>query len=153
VGDLIVAELLTRSVVRVTSGGRTPLITGPPFYVPAGLAASGDNLWVSDWATGMVWQILPTVVPVAMGLSFPEGLAVDRDGTLLVVEAGAGRLSRIDLPSRAVTTVAEGLSLGMPGGSGMVPTYFFNGVAVGPSGAIYVTGDKANVLYRLRWPH
>jgi glucose/arabinose dehydrogenase len=25
----------------------------------------------------------------------------------------------------------------------------FNGVAVGPSGAIYITGDVANVLYRI----
>jgi hypothetical protein len=30
-----------------------------------------------------------------------------------------------------------------------VPTWSFNGVAVGRSGAVYVSGDKANLLYRL----
>ena len=28
--------------------------------------------------------------------------------------------------------------------------YIFNGVAVGPSGAVYVTGDRTDVLYRFR---
>jgi len=30
-----------------------------------------------------------------------------------------------------------------------VPTWSFNGVAFGPSGVIYVSGDKANVRYCL----
>jgi sugar lactone lactonase YvrE len=147
-GDLIVAELGTHSVVRVKPGGRTTLTDA--LYVPAGLAASDSKLWVSDWASGMVWQILPTMMPIATGLSGPEGLAVDEDGSLLVVESRAGRLSRIDVFTGAVTTVADGLELGAAGSPSMPPTWIFNGVAVGPSGAIYVTGDKANVLYRLR---
>ena len=150
-GDLIVAELGSHSVVRVTPAGRTTLTDA--LYVPAGLAASGANLWVSDWASGMVWQVLPAMFPVATGLFGPEGLAVDEDGALLVVESGAGRLSRIDLTQGGVTTVAEGLDLGAPSSPSMPPTWVFNGVAVGSSGAIYVTGDKTNVLYRLRWPH
>ena len=150
-GDLIVAELGTHSLVRVTPGVRTTLTDA--LYVPAGLAASGGNLWVSDWASGIVWQILPTMMPIAMGLEGPEGLAVDQDGSLLVVESRAGRLSRISLSTRAVTTVADGLELGAAGTPSMPPTWVFNGVAVGPSGAIYVTGDKTNVLYRLGWPH
>lgn len=150
-GDLIVAELGTHSVVRVTSEGPTTLTDA--LYVPAGLAASGSNLWVSDWASGMVWQVLPAMMPVAMGLAGPEGLAVDQDGTLLVVESSAGRLSRIDAATGIITTVADGLELGAAASQGAPPTWVFNGVAVGPSGAIYVTGDKADVLYRLRWPH
>jgi DNA-binding beta-propeller fold protein YncE len=87
--------------------------------------------------------------PVATGLSSPEGLAVTPGGNLLVVEAGAGRLSLINTRTGEVSTVAEGLELGAEGPPGMPPTWLFNGVAVGPSGAIYVTGDKANVLYRI----
>jgi glucose/arabinose dehydrogenase len=87
------------------------------------------------------------MVPVAMGLANPEGLAVDRDGSLLVVESGAGRLTRI-LPSGATKTIAEGLPLGAPAAAGVPPAWMFNGVAVGPSGAVYVTCDMANGVWR-----
>ncbi len=155
-GDLVVAELGTGSVVRrnATTGKRVTLADG--LYVPAGLAATDDDLWVGDWATGIVWQIVADGEPiepilVAMDLLFPEGLAVDQDGSLLVVETGDGCLSRIDPATGEVSTVAEGLALGAEGiPEAAPPTWFFNGVAVGPSGVIYVTGDIANVLYRFR---
>lgn len=91
-------------------------------------------------------------VPVATGLRFPEGLAVDRDGSLLVVESGTGRLLRIYTGS--TTVVAEGLELGLTPVPGLLlpPTFVFNGAAFGPSGTNYVTGDRANVLYRLTPP-
>jgi sugar lactone lactonase YvrE len=149
--DLVVAELGTGSVVRQAPGGaRTTVASG--LYVPSGLAATNDDLWVTDWASGIVWRIVtdgaPSLVPVAMGLAHPEGLAVDRDGSLLVVESGAGRLTRI-LPSGAMVTVAEGLALGAPAHPSAPPAWMFNGVAIGPSGAIYVTGDAADVIYRI----
>ncbi|NOZ49480.1 MAG: hypothetical protein GXP37_05440, partial [Chloroflexi bacterium] len=92
-GDLIVAELGTHSVVRASAADpadRVALAEG--LAVPAGLAASDDDLWVSDWATGIVWQIvadgqpLSEPVPVATDLAFPEGLAATADGNLVVVE-------------------------------------------------------------------
>jgi sugar lactone lactonase YvrE len=151
-GDLVVSELSTHSVIRLNSTGRATLTSS--LVVPAGLAASQGDLWVADWATGMVWQIMaagaPVQIPVAKGLAGPEGLAVDQDGSLLVVESRAGRLARIDRKTGEVTTMAEGLELGASGAPNWPPTWAFNGVAVGTSGAIYVTGDKANVLYRLR---
>ena len=120
--------------------------------VPMGLAAIGDDLYVADWYLGMVFRIVtdgvPTFVPVATGLSGPEGLAVDLDGNLLVVESGAGRLSRIDVETGTVSTIVEGLEIGIAVPT--VPWGQFNGVAVGPTGYIYVTGDMANVLYRLK---
>lgn len=151
-GDVVVAQLGTGSVVRASDG--FPLATG--LFVPTGLAATEEDLWVCDWASGIVWQIvsggtiLAAPIPVATGLSFPEGLAMDLDGSLLVVESGAGRLSRIDLGTGTVSTVAADLELGAEGTPGMPPTWTFNGVAVGPSGAIYITGEVANVLYRFR---
>ncbi|MCP4289438.1 MAG: hypothetical protein GY792_34295 [Gammaproteobacteria bacterium] len=152
-GDLIVAELGTNSVVRASSADpaeRVTLATG--LGVPVGLAATDDDLWVSDAATGSVLQIVDNGEPLAepalvvKDLASPEGLAVAPDGNLLVVEAGAGRLSSIDLKTGNVSIVAEGLEIGFPSEH---PTWIFNGVAVGPSGAIYVTGDIANVLYRI----
>ncbi len=47
--------------------------------------------------------------------------------------------------------IAEGLELGVMQPS-FAPSYLYNGVAVGPSGTIYVTGDMTNVLYRITYP-
>src|SRR5215510_11882753 len=154
-GDLVVAQLLTGSVIRrnATTGERVSLAAG--LHVPSGLAATDRELWVADWATGTVWKIVDGVslvppIAVATGLSGPEGLAVEGRGRLLVVESSAGRLSRIDLATGEVSTVAEGLGFQPSISPNAPPTWNFNGVAVGRSGTIYVTGDAPNVLYRFR---
>jgi sugar lactone lactonase YvrE len=160
-GDLVVIELGhspgAAKVVRVTSSGRVTLADAADgLVVPIGLAAADGNLWVSDWYTGMIFQIvangtpLGTAILVAQGLDHPEGLAIDRDGSLLVVESTADRLSRINLATGEVTTVADGMLIGAETIPGTPPTWVFNGVAVGPSGAIYVTGGRGNVVYRFQ---
>jgi sugar lactone lactonase YvrE len=153
-GDLVVAGLT--SVVRVSAADPTVRETlAEGLDTPTGLAATDDDLWVSERGTGRVLHIvadgepLSEPIPVATGLSFPEGLAVTPSGSLLVVEAGAGRLSRIDMLTGEVSVVAQGLGLGAEGPPGMPGVWGFNGVAVGPSGTIYVTGDIGNVLYRM----
>ena len=154
-GDLVVAELGTGTVARKDETGTKSVIAGG-LFVPTGLAATDDDLWVADWATGIVWRIvadgavLPTPQFIAGGLSFPEGMAVDRDGSLLVVESGAGRLSRIDPSTGQVTTVADGLEVAVQGSAGAPPTWALSSVAVGRKGTIFVTGDLANVVYRLQ---
>lgn len=156
-GDLVVSELGTGSVVRADGTDpsiRTTLASG--LAVPTGLAATADDLWVADLVFGTVLHVVdgggvitpPTVV--ASGLAGPEGLAVLPDGDLLVVEAGAGRVSRIDPFSGTVTPVAENLGLGAPPPPLVPPTWLFNGVAVGARGHAYVTGDVANVVYKIR---
>ena len=156
-GDLVVAELGMEEgaacILSVNDTDRISLATG--LAVPVGLAATENDLWVSDWYTGMVLQLvkdgetLAEPIPVATDLSFPEGLAVDTDGSLLVVETGTGSLSKIDLKTGDVNTIVENLEVGVQPISGVPPTYIFNGVAVSPSGTIYVTGDMSNVLYRI----
>jgi sugar lactone lactonase YvrE len=153
--DLIVAELGTGSVVRLdaSSGNRSTIASG--LFVPSGLAAYEENLWVADWATGMVWQlvvegtVLAQPMAVASNLNQPEGLAVMDASNLLVVESGTGRVSRIDLTSGMVSTVADGLAIGEPAAPGWPPTWFFNGITVGQDGDIFVTGDIDNVIYRI----
>jgi DNA-binding beta-propeller fold protein YncE len=158
-GDLIVAELETGSVVRAHGADptvREPLATA--LAVPTGLAATDDDLWVADMATGTVWQlvadgaVLAEPLAVATALAAPEGLAATADGRLVVVEAGAGRVTVIDPATGAVTPLAEGLALGIPAGEGIPPTWIFNGVAVTADGQIYVTGEKTNVVYHLALP-
>jgi gluconolactonase len=64
---------------------------------------------------------------VAEDLAFPEGPVVMDDGSVLVCEIAAGRVSRI-APDGRRTTVAE------PGGGP-------NGAAIGPDGALYLCNN------------
>ena len=155
-GDYVVAELMTASVVLAPEKDPSPsqrVTLASGLGIPIGLAKTDDDLFVSDWATGMVLQIIsdgevlsePTVV--ATGLKAPEGLAVDLNGDLLVVETGTGRLLRIDLGTGQVSTVAEGLEAGRAPPEGAIPTWVLAGVAVGPSGAIYVVSGTS--VYRI----
>jgi len=156
--DLIVAELgANAGEARILRVGKNETITladvSNNLYLPVGLASDNNNLWVSDAATGMVWQILEAgnLVPVASGLSSPEGLSLDKHGNLLVVEAGANRLSRINLATGAISIVKEGLENGDVGIPGTPPTFTMNGVAVGKFGRIFTTGDRGNVIYSSKY--
>jgi sugar lactone lactonase YvrE len=153
--DVAMVDLMAGGVVWARTGASILPIDEQQVFLPVGLATDGKRLWVSDWATGIVWEVafegvapLPAV-PVALELANPEGLALDHAGGLLVVEAGAGRLSRIDLATGAVEPIAAGLEVGLPPIGGIPPAYLPSGVAVDASGAIFVTGDVGNVLYRI----
>ena len=159
-GALVVAQLgnpqagVPAAVVsKDAEGTKTQLATG--LVVPSGLAATGDDLWVADWATGELWQVvddgdvLSPIKLVTRGLTLPEGMAVDVDGSLLVVESGAGRLTRVDPATGEAKTVADNLALGMPGSKAGPPTHTMSSVAVAQDGTLYVTGDIGNVIYRL----
>ena len=152
-GELAVAELGAGRVVR--GSDRVPFISGLVF--PAGLAATGDDLFVSDRATGTIYQavkdgvILKEPSIIAKRLAEPEGMAIDRDGNLLVAETGARRLVRINTSTHRMDVIANDLSIGLPALVGWPAVGFvLTGVAVSPSGTIYVAGDVDNVLYRIQ---
>ena len=155
--DLVVADLGLGGVVWASDHTMILPMDGENVFLPAGLLTNGEVLWVADWAAGIVWQIAfdgknPLApMPIAFGLANPEGMALDIDGSLLVMEAGAGRISRIDPATGAVRVVVDGLSPGMQGPEGFPPTWGFDGLAVGPSGAIYFTDNSNSALYRI-WP-
>ena len=143
--DIVVAELSGEGspVVRIdgTTGQPTVLAT---MAVPTGLATDGTDLWVADWATGTVSQLIKdgeTIDPVvvASGLAQPEGLAFSPDGQLLVYETGAARVSTIDPSDGTVTPLIEGLDAGFPGPATMPPSFILAGVAVDDAGSIYVS--------------
>jgi len=156
-GDLVVAEMGTEParVIRISKENPAIRTTLAELKAPVGLAATRQDLWATDWEMGTVVQIVkdgqrltpPKVV--ASGLKGPEGMVVAPDGNLLVIENLAGRLSSISPETGAINSIAEQLELGMPGPPNN-PIWILDSVAVGPSGAIYVGGDKANVVYRIQ---
>ena len=155
-GEIIVSDLGNGGVVRASDRSVILPIDGATVFAPSGLATDGETLWVADWATGIVWQIgfdgmVPTApIPIAEGLAFPEGMAFDNDGGVLVVETGAARLSRIDIATGEVTVIAAGLEMfGKTAPEGTVPTWGFEGVTVNASGAIFVSGQTNNRIYRI----
>ena len=74
---------------------------------------------------------------VTEGLAFPEGPIAMADGSVIVVEMAAGRLTRVR-PDGAKETVAE-----MGGGP--------NGAAIGPDGAIYVVNNGGAFKFPENW--
>src|SRR5919106_3690153 len=68
---------------------------------------------------------------IASGLDFPEGPVAMPDGSVVVVEMLASRVTRVH-PDGTKETVAD-----VPGGP--------NGAAVGPGGALYVCNNGGRV--------
>lgn len=153
--DLVVVDLGLGGVVRASDKSMILPIDNATVIAPGGLATDGKLLWVADWVTGTIWQIsfvgnTPNApVAISNGLSYPEGLALHTDGSLVVVETGASRLSRINVTNGERTTIVDGLELGLPALEGYPPTWTFDGVAIGASGDIYVSGFGKNVIYRI----
>ena len=56
---------------------------------------------------------------------------------------------RVNVATGAISAVATGLAVGTPQHPGMPPTWVFDGVAVAPSGTIYVSSYGENVVYRI----
>ncbi len=147
-GDIAIAQIGPGTVLD-TAGN--VLMSG--MFLPAGMASDGENLYVSDWATGIIWW-LPAggvQVPIAFGFENPEGLEL-RDRELLVVDEGTRQLISLDLASGGRTVIAEELPVGRHDAAGAFVPPFGNlsDVAVGPSGDVYVTADNPNGVYVLR---
>lgn len=153
-GDLIVSELTANRVVR-REAGTFDMETLAAIPVPTGLATDGEDLWAADWVTGNIYliaddgQALASPQIVAQGLAQPEGMAVDKDGNLLVVETGIDQITKIDVQTGQTSMVASDLDVGMPGPPGMPPTYIFNGIAVDDCGVIYVSVDTDNSVVKI----
>lgn len=157
--DIIVSTLGEGGVVFASDKSMIlPIDPSILSFAPGGLVTDGETLWVADWGSGIIWQIdfdgkspgTRTMLITPGQLTNPEGLALDKEGRLLVVDSGNSRLVRIDLEDgNAMTTIAEGLELGASAPPGFPPTFTFDGVDVTPSGDIYVSGNGINVIYRI----
>jgi gluconolactonase len=73
---------------------------------------------------------------VASGLKFPEGPVAMDDGSIILVEIAAGRITRIKTDGKKKTIAS-------PGGGP-------NGLAIGPDGGLYVCNNGANFEFHKR---
>lgn len=122
---------------------------------PVGMVVQGTNLLITDRSAGKVVKI-----PIAggaatdfiTGLTNPEGIAIDNNGKILVVEvdhgAGGGNLKRFLANGTADVTILSGLNVGLgdnPASTLYVPPHFqISDVVVDPDGVIYVSQDARN---------
>lgn len=143
-GDIAVAQGGTGTVVRLSD--RTVLASG--FSLPTGMAVVDGSLYVADYEAGTLHRVNADAsrTLISDALSGPEGVTAEASGTLLVVEARAGRLSRVDPGDGSVTTVADGLGVG--NNTEGVPLtasswMSLSSTAVNADGVIYLTGDRA----------
>jgi sugar lactone lactonase YvrE len=154
-GDLVVTEVGSGRVVRASGPDLSVRETLATTFLPVGLAATDDDLYVSDGILGVVLQIvedgavLDPPKTVASGLVGPEGLALRSGGNrLLVVEGGTGSLKEVHLKSGKVKTLATGLEF-QPPVPDFIPTHWLNDVEVDAEDAVYVSADRDNVILKL----
>ena len=155
-GTVYVAELASGNLVKVSADGKTRSTVVKELRGPVALAQGpGDVIYVTEIAAGAVSQIdvgSGARKVVTDGLAGPEGIDVGPDGRLYVAEVGQKRVVAIDPATGAKTVIASNLDIGLepfPGGPpALVPT----GVAVGKTGAVYVSSDRRNAMYKLTPP-
>lgn len=153
--DIIVVELGSHRVVRRKVGTLDTEVLMAGIPVATGLAAANGQLFVADWLSGTIYQlmangqIMQTPHPVITGLKQPEGMALDAQGRLLVLETGTQRLLRIDPEEPLVEVLASELLIGLQGPQGYPPSWLLSSVVVDACGRITLTQDLNNSLLRV----
>ncbi|MGH8431269.1 MAG: hypothetical protein ACREUF_12780, partial [Solimonas sp.] len=155
-GTLYVAELGSGNLVKVSPDGKTRTTVVKELRAPVAMAQGpGTHVYVTEIAAGAVTQIDVATGArkvVADGLAGPEGLDLGPDGRIYVAEVGQKRVVAVDPATGAKTVVASNLDIGLPTYPGGPPALVPTGVAVGRTGAVYVSSDIRNALYKLTPP-
>lgn len=152
-GEVIVAELGSGQLTLVDGDrpeDRRPIAAG--LAGPLGLAPAGDRAVYVTETAGILSRIdiaTGDKTVIAEGLAQPEGIDVDADGMIVLAEVAARQVVIIDPRSGEKTVIASGLPIGLPGVPGAPLSYIPTGVAAGSNGAVYVSSDLENAIYRL----
>jgi sugar lactone lactonase YvrE len=158
-GDVFVCDPATMDVYRITPDGKATGLTGKAivelngkpgvrgeFVQPEGVAVAPDGtVYVSDLKLGAIFRIAKDgKEPVrVVDVPAPHGLALDVDGTLLVVSHGDSHLKRVKLDDRTVTNVLPGRLPSRPWGP------YPLSVALKPGGGYLVTDNYNRCLWHV----
>ena len=146
-GSLVVAEMATGALTKLTGETRTPLATG--LAGPTGLELSPDGtILVVEALGGRITRVDPATgarFVVASGLNLPKAVAMTPKGRLAVLEVGARRVVEMDLNGRNRRVLAKGLPVGLI----TTPLPTAGGLAVGAKGDLYIASDVENAIYKV----
>jgi serine/threonine-protein kinase len=128
-GSLVVCDPATMDVYRLAPNGKATPMTGKKvkllngvettmgdvFIQPEGIAAADDGtVYVTDLKLRAVFRIGKDNKPIKLAdVPAPRGIAIDRDGSLLVVSHSDGQLRRVTRDGK-VTAVVGGRPFGFP---------------------------------------
>ena len=160
-GTVIFAEQGRGRVMSVQSGNVTELATG--LREPSGVAVGSDGIcFVAESGGGRVVKLSGGRAETVLdGLQNPQGIAAYR-GSLYVVDAGSKELIEYDVADKVRRTIASDLPVGTP--AGVTPKFLgaigtmagpmgpFAGIAAGPDGTLYVSGDAEGSVLAIRAP-
>jgi sugar lactone lactonase YvrE len=149
-GSIVVVERARGRVSRLANGVRATVAEG--LAAPSSLAEGPNgSVYVAELGANRVLRIdLATSAKTALaeGLAQPRAVAVAPDGKVVVLEIGAKQVTSIDPATGTKAVLARNLPVGWI--TKPLPTA--GGVAVGPSGTIYVSSDVENSILRLTPP-
>ena len=152
-GDIVVAEHGRKSVVGYDANGDETTVYASGLGAPTGLVVDGDDLFVSDRATGQILQIaaagavLTKPKVVIAGLTTPEGF-VKLESAFAVVEADLGQviIAGADDSKRVVANIPPGAQAAS---AQQPPSQVFNGITADETGTLFVAGESNRVLYKI----
>jgi len=153
-GSVLVAETGSGKILSVTGDeGTSRTVLAENLQEPMGMALSKDqqSLYVAEAGAGNLIKIkLDTGAQsiIASELSSPEAVTIQPDGSVLVAETGADRITQINADgSRRI--IATNLPLGLQGYPGMPSSFLPTGLAVNREGTIFVSSDIDNTIIKL----
>ncbi len=171
-GNHQIRKITPAGVVSVFAGGSSSGAadgngTKAFFTFPADVAVdSADNVYVADGGNNTIRKITPSgdvttlagsapvrgfkdgVGKVAQ-FSVPQGVACDKDGNVYVADTGNESIRKIT-PAGVVSTFAGHAGPGHDDGTGAAASFNLPyGVAVGPSGNIYVADTDNNLIRKI----
>jgi sugar lactone lactonase YvrE len=153
-GSVLVAETGTGKILRVTGDqGTSRTVLAENLLEPMGMALSKDqqSLYVAEAGAGNLIKIelsTGTQSIIASDLSAPEAVAIHPDGSLLIAETGADRITQLKADGSS-QTIATNLPLGLQGYPGLPGSFLPTGLAVSRHGSIFVSSDIDNSIIKL----
>jgi len=139
------------------------LLTNFPYVNLTGLALDTTQtgfVYVADYTSGDLLHVnynTGAFTIVERGLQEPEGITLNIENGvkfIYVVEVGSQSLSKINLSTSSSVNgikqvIATQLPVGLQGPNTLPPPYSLSGVAVHPSGDVYVTSDLDDTILRI----